>query len=288
MSNYCIYADSACDLGGKRLKSLNVKFLNLTFYSTNDNKEYENNEISEKEFFNRMRNGEVFKTSAINAEAFKNAFEAELKNGNNIIYLAFSSGLSTTYNSARIAADELSESYPNCKIAVIDTRAASAGLGLIVALTAKKRDEGADFDELVNYATELSPKVCHWFTVDDLTYLKRGGRVSPTVALVGSILGIKPILHCDDDGKLINISKVRGRNASIQALADKIGELAVDATKGPIFICHGDCEKDAKLLSDIIEKKYGLKTDTTVYVGPVIGAHSGPGTLAVFFIGKER
>lgn len=288
MSSYIIFTDSACDLGNEILKKLNVKSAALTLTFDGEAKEYKNDEISASEFYNRMREGGMARTSAVNAETFKTTFEEELKNGNDIIYLGFSSGLSTTYNSARIAAEELKELYPERKILTVDTLAASAGFGLLVALAAKKRDEGASIEEVAAFAESTVPTVCHWFTVDDLKYLKRGGRVSPTVAFVGGLLGIKPVMHMDDEGHLVNVTKVRGRTAAIQALADKFGELAIDKTTGPVYISHGDCEDDAKALADIVEKTYGVKTEVTVPVGPVIGAHSGPGTLAFFFLGKER
>ena len=155
-------------------------------------------------------------------------------------------------------------------------------------LCAQQKKAGKSLEEVRQYAQELIPHMCHWFTVDDLVYLKRGGRISPTVAFVGGVLGIKPVLHMDLEGHLINKFKVRGRRAAIGALADKLGELMTDKTQGPVFICHGDCADDAALLSSIIKEKYGLDTDITVYTGPVIGAHSGPGTLALFFIGNER
>ncbi|MBR4033946.1 MAG: DegV family protein, partial [Clostridia bacterium] len=180
------------------------------------------------------------------------------------------------------------EKYPERKITVIDSLSASAGFGMLVYLAVKKKNEGATLDENAEYVTSLIPHMCHWFTVDDLVYLKRGGRISPTVAFVGGVLGIKPVLHMDREGHLINKFKVRGRRASIKALADKLGELMTDKSQGPVFICHADCEDDAALLSSMIKETYGLDTDITVFTGPVIGAHSGPGTLALFFIGNER
>ena len=288
MNSYVLFTDSACDLGKELLDGMNVRYVNLSLIFDGDTTEYKNDQIDNKEFYDKMREGATAKTSALNIDGFKEAFEVELKNGNDILYLGFSSGLSTTYNSARLAADELSENYPDRKIITVDSLAASAGFGMLVALTAKKRDEGATLEQAAEFARETYPKLAHWFTVDDLVYLKRGGRVSPAVAFVGGLLGIKPILHVDDEGHLIKVSTVRGRTAAIKALADRFGETAIDNTEGPVYISHGDCEDDARQLADIIEKTYGVKTEITVYVGPVIGAHSGPGTLALFFLGKER
>ncbi len=288
MNNFQIITDSACDLGLEVLSKLNVKSVSLTLKFDGEDKEYKNDEVAAKEFYGKMRDGGVAKTSAVNVDGFKCAFEDVLKEGKDILYLGFSSGLSTTYNSARLAAEELLETYPDRKIITVDSLAASAGFGMLVALTAEKRNLGATLEETADFAKTTVPKLVHWFTVDDLVYLKRGGRVSPAVAFVGGLLGIKPVLHVDDEGHLISVSKVRGRAAAIKALADKFGETALDKTKGPVMICHGDCEEDAKKLSDIIESTYGVKTDLTVYTGPVIGAHSGPGTLALFYLGKER
>ena len=288
MNNYQIVTDSACDLGIEILSELNVKSVSLTLKFDGEDIELKNDDVVPKEFYDKMRAGSVAKTSAVNVDGFKTVFEEILKEGKDILYLGFSSGLSTTYNSARLAAEELQEDYPDRKIITIDSLAASTGFGMLVYLAAKKRDEGADLDELVEYTKTTIPNLVHWFTVDDLVYLKRGGRVSPAVAFVGGLLGIKPIMHVDDEGRLIKVTTARGRTAAIKALADKFGETALDNTKGPVMICHGDCEEDARKLSDIIESTYGVKTDITVYTGPVIGAHSGPGTLALFFLGSVR
>lgn len=288
MCNFQLFTDSACDLGLEILNGLNVRSVSLTLKFEGEDIELKNDEIIAKEFYDKMREGGVAKTSAANVDAFRLAFEGTLKEGKDILYLGFSSGLSTTYNSARLAAEELLESYPERRITVIDSLAASAGFGMLVYLVAQKRDLGASFDECVEFAKTTVPNLVHWFTVDDLVYLKRGGRVSPAVAFVGGLLGIKPVLHVDDEGHLISVSKVRGRTAAIKALADKFGETALDTTKGPVFISHADCEDDAKKLAEIVKKDYGVDTDYIVNVGPVIGAHSGPGTLAFFFLGKVR
>ena len=288
MDNYVIFTDSACDMESDTLKKWNVKFIDLTLKFDGEDTIYQNSEVEPVAFYNKMRDGGVAKTSAVNSQAFKLAFEEELKNGNDIFYLGFSSGLSTTYNSGASAAKILSEAYPDRKILTVDSLAASAGFGLLVYLAVKKKEEGASIEELAKYMEEIKWNMCHWFTVDDLVYLKRGGRVSAAAALVGGMLGIKPVLHVDNEGHLINTAKVRGRKASIKALFDKYKDLAIDPTKGPIFICQGDCKEDAAMLSDMIKEEFGPETDMTVFTGPVIGAHSGPGTLALFFLGKER
>ncbi len=288
MSNYVIYTDSGCDISPDILTQWGVKRCELRFLFDGEEKNYTNLEMNEKEFYQKMRDGASAKTSAVNVEEFKVAFEQELKAGNDVLYIAFSSGLSTTYNSGRIAAEELQEQHPERKLIVVDSLAASAGYGLLVYLTMKEIAKGATIEEAAAFAEGMKWRLCIWFTVDDLEYLKRGGRISPTVAFVGGLLGIKPILFMDNEGHLISRSKVRGRKAAIKALADKYTELASDHQNNTIFISHGDCEEDAKELANIIKSEHGIDTEIITYVGPVIGSHSGPGTLALFFVGEER
>ena len=288
MSNFVIYTDSGCDISPEILAQWGVKHCELSFLFDGEEKSYTNREMSEKDFYQRMREGASAKTSAVNVEGFKSAFEQELKAGNDVLYIAFSSGLSTTYNSGRIAAEELQEQYPERKLIAVDSLAASAGHGLLVYLTMLEKEKGATIEEAAAFAEGMKMRLCIWFTVDDLEYLKRGGRISPTVAFVGGLLGIKPILFMDNDGHLISRFKVRGRKAAIQALADKYTELASDHKNGTVFISHGDCEEDAKELANLMKKEHGVETQIITYVGPVIGSHSGPGTLALFFVGEER
>lgn len=287
MTNYTIMTDSACDLKPSFLEELGVKFLSLSFVFEGEDKPYSNFDLSPDEFYSAMRDGKSAKTSAVNVAGFKDFFEEELKTGNDILYLGFSSGLSTTFNSACIAAEELKETFPDRKIICVDSLAASAGFGMLVFLTAKEKEKGASIEDAAQFARTTFPSLAHWFTVNDLEYLKRGGRVSPTVAFVGGLLGIKPILHVDDEGHLIKVSTVRGRRASIEALADRFGELAKNKL-GPVWISHGDCEEDAKALASVVKSKYGVEVSLITDVGPVIGAHSGPGTLAIFFLGNKR
>ena len=287
MNNFVIYTDSACDLKPDVLKSLNVECIQLSFRFDNEDKDYLNNEMDINTFYKRMKNGETAKTSAINPETFSHRFEELLSEGRDILYIGFSSGLSTTFNSARIAADELKAKYPERKIICVDSLCASAGQGMLVYLAAKKRDLGADLETVAEYIEGIKLNLCHWFTVDDLVYLKRGGRISPTVAIVGGILGIKPILHVDNEGKLVNVSKVRGRKASLNALLDKYGELA-ENKQGTVFISNADCHEDVSYLKTQFKERYNAEIEIVTDIGPVIGAHSGPGTMAVFFLGKER
>ena len=185
------------------------------------------------------------------------------------------------------AVQELEEAYEGRRVCAVDSRSASAGFGMLLYLAVREKKKGASLDEVAHFVEEQRVHQCHWFTVDDLVYLKRGGRISSAVALLGGVLGIKPVLHMDDEGHLISRFKVRGRKAALKALADKYGELSVDR-EGPVFISHGDCEDDAALLAAMLKEEYGVSVELTVNVGPVIGAHSGPGTMALFFVGKER
>ena len=288
MNEFVLFTDSACDIAPAILKDWNVECISLSLLFDGEDKEISNNDITADDFYKRMRAGDTAKTSAINVEGFKTAFEPTLMSGKDVLYLGFSSGLSTTVNSARIAADELKEDYPTASVTVVDTLCASAGQGLLVYLSVKQRDEGKTLAEIAEYAEKTKVGMCHWFTVDDLVYLKRGGRISPTVAFVGGILGIKPVLHMDDEGHLISMSKARGRKNALKAIVDRFSELAVDKQNGTVFISHGDCIDDANELAGMLKDAFGVTVSIIADVGPVIGAHSGPGTLALFFIGKER
>lgn len=288
MREYVILTDSGCDIRPDVLKEWRVPAVNLTFRFEGEDAEYTGEDMPVKDFYDRMRAGGVAKTAAVNPDAMSAAMESILKEGRDVLYLGFSSGLSTTYNSARIAAGMLAEKYPEAQIVTVDTLAASAGQGLLVYLAVQKRDAGATITEVADYITENRLHMCHWFTVDDLVYLKRGGRVSPTAAFVGGMLGIKPVMHVDNEGKLIPMAKVRGRKVSLNAIAEKYGETAIDPAGGKVFICNADCMDDVNYLSDLLKTKYGATVDHVTDVGPVIGAHSGPGTIALFYLGKER
>ena len=288
MNKFVIFTDSACDIVPSTLSDWGVKAICLNFRFVGNDTLYSDNDMSSAEFYAEMRAGKIAKTSAVNADSFALAFEEELKAGNDVLYIGFSSGLSNTYNAGRIAADQLREAYPDRKIVVVDTLCASAGEGMMVRFACDKRDAGATIEETAAFVEELKPRLAHWFTVDDLEYLKRGGRVSPTVAFVGNMLGIKPVLHVDDAGHLIKIDTVRGRKKSIVALADKMVELEADVENYPIYISHGDCLADAEFLKKVIFDKFGKEVAIITNVGTVIGAHSGPGTLALFFVAKQR
>lgn len=288
MEEFILFTDSACDLDKSTLTSWGVQCVELKFSFEGENKFYGNYEMPSKDFYDRMREGASAKTSAVNVEEFKQAFVEHLKDGKDVLYIGFSSGLSTTFNSAKIAADDLMAEYPKRTVKVVDSLCASAGQGLLVYLCAKKRKEGLSINDVAEYAIDTIPNICHWFTVDDLVYLKRGGRISPTVAFVGGVLGVKPVLHVDNEGKLVNVTKARGRMNALQVIADKYGEYAFDPHNSEIFISHSDCIDDVKKLEKQILARFGVKTANISYIGPVIGAHTGPGTIAFFFLGKSR
>lgn len=288
MSEYIIFTDSACDITPETLAEWGVSTRPLTFRFDGEDTEYCDGEIPSKDFYDKMRAGGVAKTAAVNVDTFAGDFEPYLAEGKDILYLGFSSGLSTTYNSGRLAAEQLREKYPDRKIIAIDTLAASAGEGMVVYLALQKKNSGATMEEVADYVREILPKMAHWFTVDDLVYLKRGGRVSPAAAFFGNALGIKPVMHVDDEGHLIPVAKVRGRKTAIRALADKYTELAEEPGKDPVFISHGDCMDDVNELCRILKERHGAEVQIITNVGTVIGAHSGPGTLALFFVAKER
>ena len=284
---YKIITDTCCDFPTEMYGDLDLIRVPLSvLYKGVSYSEY--SEAWLKEMFDGLRAGEEATTAAVNPTGWEAVIEPVLAEGNDALVLPFSSGLSATYQSAVIAAEELQEKYPDRKIRVVDTLSASLGQGLLVWYACKKRDEGLSLEELAAWCEENRLKLCHWFTVDNLMYLKRGGRVSAATALLGTMLQIKPVLHVDNDGHLINVSKVRGRKASINALAAKMGELGTPGANDTVFICHGDCIDDAQYLAQQVREKYGVKNVFIYYVGAVIGSHSGPGTLALFFLGEHR
>ena len=287
MANYQIITDSACDLPLQMRRQLDVEMVSLTLQFRGEELQ-DSVEGEIQQLYQGLRDGEVASTSAVNPKAWEKAMEQALKADRDVLVLTFSSGLSTTYQSAVIAAGDLADKYPQRKIRVVDTTCASLGEGLLVWYACKKRDEGMSLDQLADWAEGNKLNLCQWFTVDDLMYLKRGGRISAATAIVGTMLGIKPVLHVDNEGRLISVSKVRGRKASIEALAEKVGQLGLPGANDTVFICHGDCLEDAQRLESILKEKYGVKEAFIGYTGAVIGSHSGPGTLALFFVGKER
>ena len=288
MTQYQIITDSACDLPKSMLQELNVitvpLFVNFRGESRNDSVE----DAQVKELYDAMRGGEVATTAAVNPDRWASIMEPALAEGKDVLTLAFSSGLSTTYQSAVIAADDLAEKYPDRKIRIVDTCAAALGQGLLVWHTCKMRDTGLSLDELADWVEENKNHLAHWFTVDDLVYLKRGGRVSAATAVLGAMLNIKPVLHVDNEGHLISMVKARGRKAAISTLVSKMQELGGGWDNRTVFICHADCRDDAERLAALAKEKCGVEEAFIGNLGAVIGSHAGPGTLSLFFMGKEK
>ena len=287
MSEYKIVTDSGCDLPQEMLSSLDVRTVPLIVNFKGEDRE-DTVDVGIQEMYAGLRDGEAATTSAVNPDRWMEKMEGVLAQGMDVLTLTFSSGLSTTYQSAVIAGNELKEKYPDRKIIVVDSLAASLGQGLLLWYACKMKDAGMSIEELAQWIENNRQNLCMWFTVDDLMYLKRGGRVNAATALVGTMLQIKPVLHVDDEGRLINVSKTRGRKASIQALAQKAVELGEGFDNSTMFICHGDCIEDAEYLAGILKEKCGVQEVFIGYTGAVIGSHSGPGTLALFFMGKHR
>ncbi len=287
MANYQIITDSGSDLSQQQLQQLGVTCVPL---SVNFRGQCLPDSVDQgiRTLYDGLRAGEAATTSAINPARWAESMEAFLADGQDVLVIPFSSGLSTTYQSAVIAADELREKYPQRKIFVTDSLCASLGQGLLVWYACQKRDQGLSVEALATWLEENRLHLCHWFTVDDLMYLKRGGRVSAATALVGTLLNIKPVLHVDNEGHLINVAKARGRKASLQALAAKVGELGQGFDNSTVFISHGDSLEDAQFLARLLKETYGVKEAVIGYVGAVIGSHSGPGTIALFFLGNHR
>ena len=290
MSEYVLITDSSADLSQEMVQELGVTVLPLSF--TIQGKTYrnypDNREMDLPLFYDMLRAGELATTSAVNVAEYTQEVEPILQEGKDVLILAFSSGLSSTYQASVLAAGELREKYPDRKIYTVDTLCASLGQGLLVYLAAQEQRKGKSIEEVRDWAEETKLNLCHQFTVDDLHFLKRGGRISATTAVVGSMLQIKPVLHVDNEGHLINIGKARGRQASLKALVDKMEKTVTEEGRKTVFISHGDCRKDAVTVADMVRERFGTQDIRINFVGPVIGAHSGPGTLALFYLGTER
>lgn len=287
MNKYVIITDSSSDLTNQILNDPEVIYLQLDVLMDGEPSRA-NCDVDIKDFYAKLRAKKNATTSAVNIDKFIETFDKCLSEGYDVLYLGFSSGLSGTFNAGFVAAKELSEKYPDRKVFAVDTLAASLGEGLLVYHAVKMKNSGADIETVRDYIENNKLNLCHWFTVDDLFFLKRGGRINAATAIVGSMLSIKPVLHVDNKGRLISISKARGRKASLDALFDKMKETAIEPEKQVVFISHGDCEEDAQYLADRIKNELGSPEVKIGYVGPVIGAHSGPGTIALFFLGTER
>lgn len=288
MKPYIISTDCMADLPADFIKEHNISLHPLYYVMGDVTYNALDGALPESEFYNRMRNGEMPTTMASNPEFIEQSFTKNIEDGYDIFHISFSSGLSSSYNNTAVTAKEMLEKYPDSKIIVIDSLCASLGQGLLVYYACKKKEEGATIDELAEYITDLIPHICHQFTVDDLFHLHRGGRVSKATAILGTIANIKPVLHVDDEGKLINISKIRGRKRSLTALVDNMEKTMGNYNNPIVFISHGDCIEDAEFVKNLVEERFGIHDFIINYVGSTIGAHSGPGTVALFYLGETR
>ncbi len=290
MAAYTILTDSCCDLPAELAAELELEVLPLSLeMSGSTYRNYlDGREIGFQEFYSRVRGGENAVTSAVSVGDFEAVMKSVLDRGEDLLCICFSSALSTTYQSAVIAADGLRETYPDREIYVVDSLCASMGQGLLVWLCAQEKRNGKSIQEVRDFAEQQKGSVCHWFTVDDLHHLKRGGRISATTALFGTMLSIKPVLHVDDEGRLIAMDKARGRKASLLALVDQMEETADTPGYQTVFISHGDCLDDAKFVAAEIRRRFGTQNITIGYIGPVIGSHTGAGVVALFFVGSKR
>ncbi|HIT89376.1 MAG TPA: DegV family protein [Candidatus Merdenecus merdavium] len=289
MREFVITTDNMADLPQSFIDEKGLGVMSLTYMI--DGETYDmNHELPVHEFYEKMRKGSMPTTSQVNPESAREEFLKYIQEGKDILHIAFSSGLSGSYQSAKIAADELLEEYPESKIAVVDSLAASLGEGLLVQKAVVMKEQGKSFHEIHTWLEEHKLNACHNFTVDDLFHLFRGGRVSRTTAILGTMINIKPIMHVDNEGKLIPIGKVRGRKRSLLTLVDNMEkQMGSYRDKNDIIlISHGDCLEDAYFVRDEITKRFGFTEFIINHVGPTIGAHSGPGTLALFFLGEER
>ena len=287
MNDYVITVNSTVDLPKEWLEERHIPVIPLKY--TIDGETYKGMEgLSSKEFFQKLREGKMAVTSQVNPEEAKEALEAFLKEGKDILHLAFSSGLSGTYNSMRIAAEELEEEYPERKVIVIDTLCACLGEGLLLYYALKRKGEGKSIEEVAQWAEENKLHVCHNVAIDDLNHLQRGGRVSKTTAILGTMVQVKPIIHMDDKGLLQVIGKERGRKKAL----NKIVDMAVEQAKGwendIIMITHGDCAEDAEYVAELVRKKMGIENILVNNIGEIIGSHTGPGVVAVFCMGSKR
>ena len=290
MKKFVIYTDSSCDLNSGILNNLNIKVLGLTC-SLNGVDYIEENILDSgyTDFYNALRDQKVVPTtSQVNSFRFKTAFENEIKNGNDILYIAFSSGLSGTYNASCIAREEVLETYPDAKIEIIDTKGASTGVGLLVLEAYNLKLEGKSLDEIKNHIIELAPNVMHILSVSSLDHLKRGGRISATTAFVGGLLNVKPLIYVDEEGKLLNFAKVKGNKKLLKTLVNLIETNIVNPENQTLYISHAGCLDSVNLLIDMIKETITVKEIIVNHVGMVIGSHTGPDALTIFFKGNGR
>jgi len=287
--DYVIITDSSCDLPEDLVRQWDLTVVPLSVEIGSDRFYNTPEEAPDGHtFYSRLVKGEPVKTSAPNVEEFMASMRPILLDGKDILNLSFSSALSATYQNACIAAEELKEEFPDATILTVDTLAASLGQGMLVDLALEQQRQGRTIWEVRDYIESNKLHLCHWFTVGDLSQLRRGGRLSAGKAILGNLLHIKPVLHVDDNGRLVPMDSVKGRKKSIEAMFEKMRETVTEPQSQRIYISHGDCLDDAQMLADMAREQLGVQSVTIGYVGPVIGAHSGYRTLALFFLGTKR
>ncbi len=290
MSNYEIGACSCCDLPADYAARRNLTVLPYHYFM--DGNEYIENQGDEsgiQNFYNKLREGSVSTTSMVNTETFENLFRPILESGRDILYIVLSSGLSGSYNNAKMIAEKLSKEFPERKLYVVDSLCAARGFGLFVHLLLNLRDEGKTIDEVYEWALSNTKHVIHWFAVDSLDHLRRGGRVSRATAFLGTIMNIKPVLRFDDGGKIIPVEKVRGRKKSLIELVDKMEGQLENPEGATVFIGHGDALEDAQFVEKLVWERYPMIKETMIhYIGPIVGTHSGPSTIALHYMGNQR
>lgn len=281
-----IFTDSTADLPQDILKEFDIHVVPMKIVI--DGETHYENEINSSDFYSMLKTApELPTTTQVNPQEYADCFEEFLKNGENVLYVCFSSALSGCYNSACIAANELNSKY-ECKVKVVDSLSASMGEGMLVYKLALQKKKGLSFEEAAKWLEENRLKICHLFTVDDLNHLSKSGRLSKASAFFGSMLGIKPVLHVDDEGRLVPIDKARGRHKSIDMIAEKMKKYSENVNNDVIFISHGDCLDDAKELAEKIKEKTGIKNVVFGNITPMIGTHTGNGVLALFFESNQR
>lgn len=284
--SFVLMTDNSCDLPYDFYKKNDIAVASLSFIV--DGVSHVAMDVEPKEFFDMLRAGKMPTTSAVNVDEHKAVMEPHLKQGKDLLYLAFSSGLSVTAPNGEIAAQELREQYPERKIIVVDTLCASLGQGLFVYLANKLKQEGKSIDEIAEWAVNNRLRMAHYVMADDLMHLHRGGRVSKASAIAGGLLGIKPVIHVDNEGRLVPVDKIRGKKQALTALVDKM-EKVVGSTHNNFFtVCHADCEEDAKFVAELVSKRFKIKNYLINYIGPVIGSHTGIGTVALFLMADHR
>ena len=291
MRDFVIMTDSCCDLTAAEVKDLDLTVLPLSFRM--DDKTMldtpDHADMSPETFFENIAAEKLCTTAAVNVGAFTDAMKSALDAGQDVLCICFSSALSTTYQSACIAADDLRGSYPDAKLVVIDSLSASRGLGMLLYYAVQEKRKGKTIDEVADFVRDMIPHLCHWFTVADLNHLKRGGRVSAATAAVGTMLGVKPVMHMDDEGHLTPVGKARGMKAALTELVDTMEKLARrPLSEQTVFLCHANCPDYADFVKELLRERLGITDVRSDFIGPVIGAHVGCGTLGLFFMGEKR